>query len=137
LAVQIWRHSFLAASAFFEPRQRRTTTTWQYPHSFKKTGAPEPRVFISDQEEALKSATRRLLPSVPQPLCLWHINNNVRLLTRAEHVWRDANGKTPEEKEDIKQKRTKFMARWDQVAYAKAPIAFYDKWQKLLNDYKS
>jgi hypothetical protein len=45
---------------------------------------PPPRVFISDQEDALKSAIQTLLPSVPQLLCIWHINKNV--LTKAQHA---------------------------------------------------
>jgi MULE transposase domain len=70
-------------------------------------------VFISDQEEALKSAVRELLPAVPQLLCVWHINKNV--LTKAQHVWRDADGETEEEKQAIKEKRAQFMAAWNKV----------------------
>jgi MULE transposase domain len=72
-----------------------------------------PHVFISDQEEALKSAVRELLPAVPQLLCVWHINKNV--LTKAQHVWRNADGETVEEKQAITEKRTQFMAAWNKV----------------------
>jgi hypothetical protein len=71
-------------------------------------------VFISDQEEALKAAARTLLPGVPQLLCVWHINKNVQ--TKAQQAWRDADGTTKEEKQQIVQHRANFMKRWTQVA---------------------
>ena len=74
-------------------------------------------MFISDQEEALKSTVRELLPSIPQLLCMWHINKNV--LTKAQKVWRDTNGITQEEKEEIKEKRKQFMTCWNQVSYTR------------------
>jgi hypothetical protein len=58
-------------------------------------------VFISNQEQALKSAAQELLPSTPQLLCVWHINKNVQ--TRVQQIWRDADSKTPQEKEIISQ----------------------------------
>jgi hypothetical protein len=82
-------------------------------------------VFLSDHEDALKSAISELLPTVPQLLCIWHINKNV--LTQAQKVWRDADGTTKDEKEAIKEKRKQFMARWDQVVYAKIEQEFNNK----------
>lgn len=69
----------------------------------------QPQVFISDQEEALKAAARVLLPDVPQLLCVWHINKNVQ--TKAQQVWRDADGTTKEEKKQITEQRLTFMKR--------------------------
>jgi hypothetical protein len=66
-------------------------------------------VFISDQEEALKIAARSLLPEVPQLLCIWHINKNVQ--TKAQQIWRDADGRTKEEKQKIVKHRSAFMKR--------------------------
>ena len=83
----------------------------------------------------MKSSIRELLPSVPQLLCVWHINKNVQ--TRAQKAWRDADGNTPQEKETITQQRSEFMARWKQVVYAKTEIKFNTKWYKLLSDYSS
>ena len=37
-----------------------------------------PNVVISDQCKALKNALSELLPSVPQILCRFHINDNIR-----------------------------------------------------------
>ena len=37
----------------------------------------------------------------------------------------------------MKQKRTNFLARWEQVVYVKTELAFYEMWRKLLNDYSS
>jgi hypothetical protein len=69
----------------------------------------QPRVFISDQEEALKMSARLLLPGVPQLLCVWHINKNVQ--TKAQQTWRDADGVTKEEKQRIAEQRALFVKR--------------------------
>ncbi|KAJ6276545.1 hypothetical protein J3E71DRAFT_151786, partial [Bipolaris maydis] len=42
---------------------------WAIANFLHKTGVRQPRVFISDQEEALKMSARSLLPGVPQLLC--------------------------------------------------------------------
>jgi transposase-like protein len=77
------------------------------------TRAPKPKVFISDQEIALKSTVQELLPNTAQLLCVWHINKNV--LNKAQRVWRNADGNTEEEKKAISQQRAQFMSRWSQV----------------------
>jgi hypothetical protein len=94
-----------------------------------------PRVFISDQEIALKSAARILLLSVPQLLCVWHIEKNI--LIHAQLAWRNADGNTPQEKEIITQKRDEFMGRWKQLVYVKTESEFNIKWAQFLSDYSS
>ena len=96
--------------------------------------SPQPRVFLSDHEDALKSAVSQLLPDVPQLLCVWHINKNV--LTKAQREWRDADGKTKEEKEAIANQRSEFMGRWAQIVYSKTEAEFESKWKALQTDYK-
>lgn len=86
---------------------------WALSTFLHRTHVPQPRVFISDDEDALKSAARALLPRVPQLLCVWHINKNV--LTQAQLTWRTANGSTKEEKAAISDQRAQFMKRWNQV----------------------
>jgi uncharacterized protein YktA (UPF0223 family) len=51
-------------------------------------------------------------------------------------VWRDKDGKTPQEKEKIIQERSEFMSRWIQVVYSKTEVEFHQKWCKLLDNYK-
>jgi hypothetical protein len=46
-------------------------------------------------------------------LCVWHINKNVQ--TKAQQIWRDANGTTKEEKQRIAEQRASFMKRWTPV----------------------
>jgi len=58
-------------------------------------------------------SARALLPGVPQLLCVWHINKNVQ--TKAQQIWRDADGTTKEEKQSIAEQRASFMKRWTQV----------------------
>jgi hypothetical protein len=86
---------------------------WAISSLIEKTGMSKPRVFISDQEDALIKAAKLLLPDVPQLLCVWHINKNVQ--TKAQQVWRASNAKTLEEKEKIKEIRATFMTRWNAV----------------------
>jgi hypothetical protein len=38
-----------------------------------------PSVFITDNYSALKKALREIFPYVPQRLCLWHMNNNLKV----------------------------------------------------------
>jgi len=35
------------------------------------------KVFLTDDETALKNALKAIYPTIPQLLCLWHINKNV------------------------------------------------------------
>jgi hypothetical protein len=106
--------TFFSAGFCFLRHENEEEYYWAISTFLHRTGTPEPRVLISDQEDALKTAARRLMPSVPQLLCVWHMNRNVQ--TKAQQVWRDADGNTKEEKEAIAEKRSQFMTRWNQVS---------------------
>jgi hypothetical protein len=106
--------TFFSAGFCFLRDENEETYYWAISTFLNRTRIPQPHVLITDQEDALKNAARRLMPSVPQLLCVWHMNRNVQ--TKAQLVWRDANGKTKEEKEKIAQKRSQFMTRWSQVS---------------------
>lgn len=105
--------TFFSAGFCFLGNETQADYHWAVSNFLLKTGIPQPRVFISDQEGALKSAVHTLLPGVPQLLCVWHINKNVQ--TKAQQTWRDADGGTKEEKQEIAEKRDGFMKRWTQV----------------------
>jgi hypothetical protein len=105
--------TFFSAGFCFLRNETQIDYHWAISNFFVKTGAPKPHVFISDQEDALKLAAHTLLPGVPQLLCVWHINKNVQ--TRAQQTWRDADGKTKEEKQEIAERRDRFMKRWTEV----------------------
>ena len=105
--------TFFSAGFCFLRNETQADYHWAISNFFLKTGVPQPHVFISDQEDALKQAAHTLLPEVPQLLCVWHINKNVQ--TRAQQTWRDADGITKEEKQEITEKRNQFMERWTQV----------------------
>ena len=102
---------FFSAGFCFLRNETYEDYFWAVSTFLAKTEVSYPRVFISDQEEVLKSVVRELLPSIPQLLCVWHINKNV--LTRAQKEWRDADGITQKKKEEIKKKREQFMTRWN------------------------
>jgi hypothetical protein len=99
-----------------------------------KTQAPTPRIFVSDDEDALKNAARNLWPSVIQLLCVWHVNKNV--LTKAQETWRTANGKSKDEKEAITKHREDFMMRWREVVYSKTERWFDNRWNNLMKHYE-
>jgi hypothetical protein len=127
--------TFFSAGFCFLRNETHQDYYWAISTFLNKTKMPHPRVLVSDQEKALKSAARELLPNIPQLLCVWHINRNVQ--TKAQHVWRDADGKTREEKKKIIEKRSQFMTRWNQIVYAKNETQFNSCWQQLLSDYSN
>lgn len=106
--------TFFSAGFCFLRNETKQDYFWAVSTFMKKTNVPAPHVFISDQDEALKSAVKELLPTVPQLLCVWHINKNVQ--TKAQHVWRDADATNKFEKTVISEKRAKFLAEWNQVS---------------------
>jgi hypothetical protein len=107
--------TFFSAGFCFLSNETYADYHWAIANFLLKTGVQLPRVFISDQEEALKSSARSLLPWVPQLLCVWHINKSVQ--TKAQQTWRDADGATKEEKQTIAEQRALFMRRWTQVCW--------------------
>ncbi|EKG09961.1 Transcription factor FAR1-related protein, partial [Macrophomina phaseolina MS6] len=104
--------TFFSAGFCFLSNETQADYHWAIANFLVKTGTSQPRVFISDQEDALKQAAHALLPGVPQLLCVWHINKNVQ--TKAQLAWRDADGVTKAEKQKIAEKRAEFMKRWTQ-----------------------
>ena len=107
--------TFFSAGFCFLSNETYADYHWVIASFLLKTGVQRPRVFISDQEEALKASARALLPGVPQLLCVWHINKNVQ--AKAQQTWRDADGVTKEEKQKIADQRALFMKPWAQVCW--------------------
>jgi hypothetical protein len=127
--------TFFSAGFCFLRNETQLDYHWAVSTFLFKTRLPQPRVFISDHEDALKSAVSELLPRAPQLLCVWHINKNVQ--TKAQREWRTADGKTKEEKKAIDDQRAAFMGRWAEIVYSKTEAEFQLKWDTLLRDYKS
>ena len=117
--------TFFSAGFCFLRNETQLDYYWAVTTFLHETRTPQPRVFISDYEDALKSAVSQLLPRIPQLLCVWHINKNVQ--TKAQREWRDANGKSKEEKEAIANQRSKFIGRWNQIVYSKTEAEFESK----------
>jgi hypothetical protein len=117
----------------------RNETDWDYQWAVSKflfkTRTPQPRVFLSDHEKALKSAVSQLLPDVPQLLCIWHVNKNVQ--TKVQLEWRTSEAKTQEEKKAMADQRSEFMGRWNQIIYSKTEADFESRWNALQSDYKN
>ncbi|MGA9509007.1 MAG: hypothetical protein WBV55_10340 [Candidatus Sulfotelmatobacter sp.] len=76
-------------------------------------GEAKVEVFLTDDEAALKNALAAVFPTVPQLLCLWHINKRVQ--TKVQTLWR-VNNVSEEENKVNKEKRKEFMARWQQAS---------------------
>jgi hypothetical protein len=105
--------TYFSAAFCFLRTETELDYYWALSTLISKFRLPYPQVFISDQADALKNAARLLLPTVPQLLCVWHINKNV--LTKVQYAWRDADGETSEDKEELQIKREGFMKDWNQV----------------------
>jgi transposase-like protein len=106
-------HTFFSAGFCFLRYESHQAYHWAISAFLTKTRTPLPRVFLSDQEQALKSAARELMHNVPQLLCIWHVNKNV--LKRVQETWCEVVSATEEQKQEIAQKRDQFMARWNEV----------------------
>lgn len=127
-------HTWFSAAFCFLSQETEADYLFALSAFQEATGIRWPSVIITDQEMALKNAASSVFRRVPQLLCVWHINKNVQ--TKAQHVWRDANGKTQAEKDTIKARRQAFLSRWNELPYAKTEDDFHLKWQKLLQDYR-
>ena len=57
--------TFFSAGFCFLSNETHADYYWAIANFLLKTGVQQPRVFISDQEEALKMLARALLPGVP------------------------------------------------------------------------
>lgn len=101
--------TFFSAGFCFLSNETHADYHWAIANFLLKTGEQQPRVFISDQEEALKASARSLLHGVPQLLCVWHINKNVQ--KKAQQTWRDADGATKEGKQKIAEQRALSIKR--------------------------
>jgi hypothetical protein len=95
----------------------------------------KPTAIITDNEQALRTACDRLFPGTPRLLCGWHVRQNV--LTQAKRTWRVNDGETPEEQEEINERRDAFMSRWEVVQTSKSEADFAQNWAELLLDYSS
>jgi hypothetical protein len=126
--------TFFSAGFCFLRNETYQDYHWAVSTFLDKANTSYPNVFLSDQEEALKSAVRELLPAIPQLLCVWHVNKNVP--TKAQQTWRDTDGITKIEKEAIIKIRTQFMTCWNQLVYASIEAIFYQNWQQLLDNYQ-
>ena len=59
-----------------------------------------PQVFVTDHDNALKSALTEFFPGIRQRRCIWHINQNV-LKKAVETSWNVKNGPTSAHKAKI------------------------------------
>ena len=99
------------------------TTTFVRPIGFS------PKVFLSDNENALRTAFAELWPDVPRLLCLWHVNKNVQ--DHLQKHFKRLNGPfdlTDQDKAEQRQKRDQFMAGWAGVNRAKTQVHYEERW---------
>jgi len=101
--------TFFSAGYCFLHGEKQEDYYWALSTFLHRINPSPPKVFISDQEDALKSAALELMPEVPQILCVWHISMNA--LSKAQYVWRDRDSSMEDEKVEIAEMRTDFMAQ--------------------------
>jgi hypothetical protein len=70
-------------------------------------------VILTDDEKALKKAATLVFPTVPQLLCLWHVEKNV--LTKIQKLWR-VNGVDEQVAKVNEEKKKEFMGSWKQAS---------------------
>lgn len=105
--------------------------------SLDNAQARTPKVFLSDNEEALRSACAEVWPAVPQLLCLWHINKNVQ--DHLQKHFRQANGlfePTEAQREEQSQKREAFMGDWAKLNRAKTEAQYEELWALFQQEYR-
>ena len=66
-----------------------------------------------DDEKALKRAATLVFPTIPQLLCLWHVEKNV--LTKIQKLWR-VNGVDEQVAKANEEKKNEFMGLWKQAS---------------------
>ncbi len=105
--------------------------------SLDNAQARTPKVFLSDNEEALRSACAEVWPAVPQLLCLWHSNKNVQ--DHLQKHFRQANGlfePTEAQREEQSQKREAFMGDWAKLNRAKTEAQYEELWALFQQEYR-
>src|SRR6266513_2341047 len=90
-------------------------------------------VLLIDDETALKNALTAIYPTVPQLLCLWHINKNV--LTRAKKTFATHPEFSAETNQRNKKYREEFMGDWDALCYTRTEEEFDERYAAFREKY--
>lgn len=90
-------------------------------------------VLLTDDEDALKNALTAIFPTIPQLLCLWHVNKNV--LTKVQQSWITNPAFSDETNKRRKQRREEFMADWEAICYARTEQEFEERYSSLREKY--
>src|SRR5436190_7311839 len=90
-------------------------------------------VLLTDDEDALKNALTAIFPTVPQLLCLWHVNKNV--LTKVQRAWVTNPAFSDETNKHRKQKREEFMADWEAICYSRMDQEFEERYAAFREKY--
>jgi hypothetical protein len=99
--------TYFSAGFCFLRNETQHACDWAVFTFLSRTGISYLCLFVSDQEDVLKAAARELFLTVPQLLCVLYINLNVQ--TKAQLVWRDADGIISEERDNIVKQRAQSM----------------------------
>jgi hypothetical protein len=91
-----------------------------------------PSVFVTDNDSALKKALRELFPDVPQRLCFWHMNNNLKV--RMYNKW-DIRKVPEDEQSEVKDQFNTFLGHWHDMVNQLDKEALDDLWGQLQKDY--
>lgn len=128
------------AAFCFLPSERQNDYLWALERVRELLYQPinyTPKVFLSDNEEALRSACSQIWPDIPRLLCLWHVNKNVQ--DRLQKHFKQAIAPfdpTEADKNEQRTTRNDFMSAWAYLNWAKTEIQYEERWADLLNDYR-
>ncbi len=124
----------------FMPRQLQVDYVWALDRMLQLLYEPInccTKVFLSDYEDALRSACTQIWPDVPRLLCLWHINKNVQ--DYLQKHFKQVNGPwdpTEAEKQEQRQKREDFMGDWCSLNSTKTEEQYEECWLAFKQRYR-
>ena len=123
----------------FLPNEQRETFEWVL-SCYKEIGI-NPKVIVSDQDKAFRSAATAIFPEARLLLCTWHFNKNV--LKEARRRWRSGTPVRISETEQQRQRREEdkensvqsFMKDYYRVIQSSTLPQFNDRYAELKNKY--
>ena len=91
-----------------------------------------PRIFITDNEAALKSCLHRTFEGVPQRACLWHLLNNVEC--KVLEYWGENRAPWGQEAR-FKALKEEFLSAFQRIVDARTEEQFTKLYNKLKTEY--
>jgi hypothetical protein len=138
--------SFFVGSAFI---QTETTSSFIWlleciQELYKQAELPDPRIIITDADQALTTAITVIFPTTQHLWCVWHVNKAVQAFCKRLFKTTDYHPEIysiPAEAiaslNQINKKWKDLEQTWHQVIYAPTEIRYHQAWDTFKQDYAS